>query len=72
MSVTSNAPSRTAVRQRRHREKKRQADVIEITVWVPSHAACGMKILAAQLCENPELEVGNPKSRKTGRMVKLS
>lgn len=72
MSVTSNSPSRTALRQRAHRERKQQEGVIEITVWVPTHAVGGMKVLAAQLCADHELEVGNPKSRKTGRMVKLA
>ena len=72
MSVTSNSPKRSALRQRKHREMKRQADITEITVWVPTHAVGGMKLLAAQLVADRELEVGNPKSRKTGRMVKLS
>lgn len=68
--VTSDAVSKSTLRQRRHRQRLALDGLVEITIKVPASEASEFKILAARMVANRDMVIGNPKSRTTGRMFK--
>lgn len=65
-AVTSDA----STRQESYREKQLAAGLVQVSAWIPAHAASGFYIAAERLRSNRDLEFGPLRSMRSGKLTK--